>query len=268
MKKGRGRLIHVSDFIEEEHGRLIVRGADGAIVKDARRIIYPGASNGSDPWWDHVQLLAQVDDAITIFEELHPNCTALFFFDQSSAHASLGPDSLRAFDMNKGNGGKQRIQKDTIIPMNNPTVALRGQAQKMTTETGEAKGLQQTLEERGFDVRKMKAKCSPVCPFENETCCMARLLSKQDDFRYQESLLEKKIKARGHLCVFLPKFHCELNPIEMVRVLNDIYIANYRLTVRYSTGAGANTDTGRSTRASSKKRSSSHASASTNVPSK
>jgi hypothetical protein len=45
---------------------------------------------------------------------------------------------------------------------------------------------------------------------------MAHLLSKQDDFRLQESLLEQKIKARGHLCVFLPKFHCELNPIEMV----------------------------------------------------
>ncbi|EPS96033.1 hypothetical protein FOMPIDRAFT_61768 [Fomitopsis schrenkii] len=46
---------------------------------------------------------------------------------------------------------------------------------------------------------------------------MARLLSKQDDFRNQESLLEQKIKARGHLCIFLPKFelHYELNPIEM-----------------------------------------------------
>jgi len=45
---------------------------------------------------------------------------------------------------------------------------------------------------------------------------MARLLSKQDDFRLQESLLEQKIKGKGHVCVFLPKFHCELNPIEMV----------------------------------------------------
>ena len=27
------------------------------------------------------------------------------------------------------------------------------------------------------------------------------------------------IKAAGHECLFLPKFHCELNPIGMVRLL-------------------------------------------------
>ena len=62
----------------------------------------------------------------------------------------------------------------------------------------------------------MLAKCLPVCPFENSNCCMAQLLSKQDDFCLQESLLEQKIKSHAHLCTFLPKFHCELNLIEMV----------------------------------------------------
>lgn len=122
------------------------------------------------------------------------------------------------FDMNKSNGGKQRKQKDTVIPLNNPVIKLRGRVQKMTTDGGEVKGLKQTLEERGFNVTGMKAKCSPVCPFENTDCCMAWLLSKQDDFHLQDSLLELKIKGRGHLCIFLPKFHCELNPIEMVRI--------------------------------------------------
>ena len=172
MRKGRGRIIHVSDFVEEENGRLIVYDEGGNVVKDAWCMTYPGA--GADPWWDHAQLLVQVDKAILIFEEAHPDCTALFIFDQSSAHASLGPDALRAFDMNKGNGKKQRKQKDTIIPMNNPHPEFRGKPQKMTTESGEAKGLQQTLEERGFNLRhNMKAKCSPVCPFENTDCCMA-----------------------------------------------------------------------------------------------
>jgi hypothetical protein len=214
MKKGRSQLIHVSDFVEEENGRLIVRNEEGVVVKDARRIIYPGV--GGDPWWDHKQLLVQVDKAIEIFEEAHPDCIALFVFDQSSAHASLGDDALRAFDMNRSNGGAQRKQRDTVIPMNNPYPEFRGKAQKMTTEAGAAKGLQQTLAERGFNVGRMRAKCSPICPLENTDCCMARLLSKQDDFRLQESLLEKKIKGRGHICAFLPKFHCELNPIEMV----------------------------------------------------
>lgn len=139
MKKGRGRIIHVSDFVEEENGRLIIRNQEGIVVKDSRCITYPGASG--DAWWDHAQLLTQVDHAISIFEEAHPDCVALFVFDQSSAHASLGPDALRAFDMNKSNGGKQRKQKDTVIPMNNLHAQFRGKLQKMTTETGEARGL-------------------------------------------------------------------------------------------------------------------------------
>jgi hypothetical protein len=86
-KKGRSRLIHVSDFINEEDGRLVLLDADGKIIEDARVIIYPG-SNG-DPWWDTKQLLAQIKTAIQIFDKAHPDCQALFVFDQSSAHTSL-----------------------------------------------------------------------------------------------------------------------------------------------------------------------------------
>ncbi|KAJ7231192.1 hypothetical protein C8J57DRAFT_1251284 [Mycena rebaudengoi] len=100
QKKGRGRLIHVSDFITEASGRLFICDPIGKILRDARKVIFPGTK----------QLLEQVDNAITIFEEAHPKCQALFVFDQSSAHASLGPDALKAFEMNKGDGGKQRVQ--------------------------------------------------------------------------------------------------------------------------------------------------------------
>jgi hypothetical protein len=43
-----------------------------------------------------------------------------------------------------------------------------------------------------------------------------RILSKQDDFTNQISMLKSVIREAGHECIFLPKFHCELNPIEMV----------------------------------------------------
>jgi hypothetical protein len=92
---------------------------------------------------------------ISIFNKAYPGCIALFVFDQSSVHASLRPDALCAFDMNKGNGKKQRKQKDTIIPMSNPHSEIRGKPQKMTTEAGEAKGLQQTLEKCGFSVHRL-----------------------------------------------------------------------------------------------------------------
>ena len=218
QKKGHGCIIHVSNFVEEENGCLIICNEEGDIIKDARTIIYPGV--GSDPWWDHTQLLVQIDKAIAIFEKAHLECIALFVFNMSSAHASLGPDALCTFNMNKSNGGKQRKQKDTVIPMNNAHPEFAGKSQKMMTGTGKVKGLKQVLEECRFNTTGMPAKCAPVCSFENNNCCMARLLSKQDDFHNQVSLLEQKIKARGHYCIFLPKFHCELNPIEMVYSYN------------------------------------------------
>jgi hypothetical protein len=119
--------------------------------------------------------------------------------------------------MNESDGGKQRKQRDTVIPMTNPDPCFHGIPQKMTTASGEAKGLKAVLEERGFDIKGLKAKCSPVCPFESQKCCLAWLLSQQDDFVNQESMLETMIKDADHRCIFLPKFHCELNPIEMVR---------------------------------------------------
>ena len=65
---------------------------------------------------------------------------------------------------------------------------------------------------------------------------MARLLSKQDDFSNQVSMLETLIKRAGHECIFLPKFHCELNPIEMVShdSLIVMYISlNWNFTLQY-----------------------------------
>src|SRR5260370_39080335 len=100
--------------------------------------------------------------AIPTLEKAYPEAQALFIFDQSSAHASLGPDALHAFDMNKGNGGKQRKQKDTIIPMSNPHPEFHEKPQKMKTEAGEAKGLQQMVEEQGVDVHGLHMKCNPV----------------------------------------------------------------------------------------------------------
>ncbi len=215
QKKGRGRLIHVSDFINSETGRLVLRDSDGNIIRDAHKIIFPDSN--ADPWWDNGQLMTQVKSAIKIFETAHPGCQAVFVFDQSSVHASLPPDALHAFDMNKSNGGKQRKQRDTIIPATNPDPQFRGEPQKMTTPSGEAKGLKTVLEKRGFDTKGLKAKCSPVCPFESKNCCLARLMSQQDDFVNQPSMLKTLIKDTGHECIFLPKFHCELNPIEMVK---------------------------------------------------
>ena len=45
-------------------------------------------------------------------------------------------------------------------------------------------------------------------------CCAKCILDFQPNFQKQKSLVQEVIEAAGHLCIFLPKFHCELNFIE------------------------------------------------------
>lgn len=54
-----------------------------------------------------------------------------------------------------------------------------------------------------------------IMAVEMDWCCVKWVLSLQSDFRNEKPDLQWQIEARGHKCVFLPKFHCELNPIEM-----------------------------------------------------
>ena len=109
-KGGQGRLIHVSDFIGPE-GRIVERNSEGEALDDARKVIYPGSKG--DPWWDTKQLATQVQHAIQIFSRIHPDCVAVFVFDQSSAHQSHGDGALNAFNMNLAPGGKPLPQNDT-----------------------------------------------------------------------------------------------------------------------------------------------------------
>ena len=58
------------------------------------------------------------------------------------------------------------------------------------------------LEERGVNTKEMNA------------TKMREELNKFDDFKNKVTILEQHIKNKGHICVFIPKFHCELNAIE------------------------------------------------------
>ena len=78
----------------------------------------------------------------------------------------------------------------------------------------EPKGISFTLMERGLYRKDLRGKCSGKCDVDAKSCCNKRILELQPDFQEQKSMVQEVIEAAGHLCIFLPKFHCELNFIE------------------------------------------------------
>ena len=95
--------------------------------------------------------------------------------------------------MNVSQGGKQPVMRETV---------WNGQPQSLVLNNGTPKGLRLVLEERGVDVGGMK---------KDE---MVSILSEHPDFKEQKTILEELIGEKGHVCLYCPKYHCELNPIE------------------------------------------------------
>ena len=84
-------------------------------------------------------------------------------------------------------------------------------AKEAKSQEAEIEGLEPGCLAR-FSVSELDERdCS--CPAD---CCMQWLLLLQDDFKNEKPLLQLIIEGAGHTCLFLPKFHCELNPIELV----------------------------------------------------
>jgi hypothetical protein len=46
-------------------------------------------------------------------------------------------------------------------------------------------------------------------------CCMLCVLSTQHDFLSEKPMIQLFLEEAGHQCYFIPKYHCEFNPIEM-----------------------------------------------------
>ena len=96
--------------------------------------------------------------------------------------------------MNVYPGGKQPALRDGL---------WEGKVQKMVLPDGTPKGMKMVLQERGVDVKGMNAEK------------MRERLNTYSDFSTQKNILQELVERKGHiLCMFFPKYHCELNPIE------------------------------------------------------
>jgi predicted transcriptional regulator len=224
-KKGQGRGLHQSDVIcstcgwLEEASETLEYGKnyDGywtgeLLVKQVRehRKLYRWAMRLID-----TQLKEKI---IPAFERIHgPGYQALIIVDNSQGHSAYAADALRTKSMNLSPGGKQGKMRDGWFIKNG-----RRHVQPMVfpanhdTHPNLAKGMREVLVERGLWRTGLLKECSKPnkCPVGATDCCATRILDLQPDFMETRSLVQEVIEAAGHLCIFLPKFHCELNCIE------------------------------------------------------
>jgi hypothetical protein len=140
---------------------------------------------------------------IPAFKKAHgPGYQALIMVENSKGYSAYAEDALL---MNINPSGKQaRMYDEGIQPINFPS---------NPPKQNEPKGVKAVLTERGL-YQRLRGKCKNKCESEAISCCNSCILELQPNFKEQRSLVQEVIKAAGHLYIFLPKFHCELNFIE------------------------------------------------------
>ena len=141
--------------------------------------------------------MENIKNAAKIAEFKYPvhQYTIAWHFDQSSCHKAYAADALNPRVMNVNPGGQQPVMRDTV---------WAGAVQKLVDENGVPKGMKRVLQERGINTATMVADD------------MRTVLANHEDFRTEKTLVEHFLTNRGHKVFLIPKFHCELNPIERV----------------------------------------------------
>ena len=220
-KKGQGKSIMVSDFLLETIGRLKLTEQDSLlnpnIPFEARKYLKPGKNE--EGWWTAEHLIDQVINyAIPIFEILYPNAIAVFAFDNSTNHGAMAKNALNVMNMNVNPGGKQALMRSTFFGPNK-TFQSMVFSPNHPIYPNQPKGMKEVLIERNLWYDGLVGYCQ-LCKLKIDDitrtdCCMRRILSLQEDFKAQKSQLQEEIEKRGHKCIFYPKYHCELNFIEM-----------------------------------------------------
>jgi len=213
-KKGRGQGLHVSDLLTPI-GRL----EDGAACEIWKC--------RGDIWWDGEKLLEHIKTkAIPLFQAEFPGCRALVLFDNAKTPSKYADDALRVSKMNLADGGKhaKKMRTTYVLDRSHPQ---GGYFRSIILEDATPKGLKTVLTERGLwptSGEHFLTQCCIITPAGNTTpnsrclkggtCCARALLASQPDFKALRGELEKAIEAAGHMILFYPAFHCELNFIE------------------------------------------------------
>ena len=230
LPKSRGTSIMISGFMCPCHGFMsaCIRGETHKSYKTFE------AGKGREGWFTNKDLNVQFDACHELFRHFHPveNYGMWFAFDHYMTHKAKAPDGLDASKLNKSDGGASVVkQRDGWYDLSVNGVTERI-VQKMQNDEGGQLGLHSILKARGklflklpdgqysgHELKKLCNGCKNHTDKDDPTvkCCMFNVLSNEPDFLAQKSWLSETIeKYPGCFLFFYPKYHCELNFIEMV----------------------------------------------------
>lgn len=250
-KKSRGQAIMLSNFTSQINGCL---SSEELVV-----------GKNQQGYWTNDHVVTQLREAIGAFEREHPSCQALFIFDNSSNHSAMSKDALVVARMNLRSklndkpidypfrpgwyidaDGNRQVQHIVHPPCPDHAEPQGDGLCEKCTWAGQVKGIREILQERrlwltkknrqGLDVDALLLFCKAELDVSDKNpaevkCCARHRLEAQPDFQETRSVLEELCLAAGHLCLFLPKFHCELNPQECIWGASKRYV---RDTCSYS----------------------------------
>ncbi|KAJ3506528.1 hypothetical protein NLJ89_g6819 [Agrocybe chaxingu] len=235
--KGEGYSMMDAEFASADYG--FGRSPDG--TETARVIFKPGKNR--DGYFDNEDILKQATVFMDILEKWYPNEEHLLIYGNATTHkkrADTAPSARRMPKFTPKEGTNWGVEITDRHPDGTPVIGPDGKAKKIKVKmdhgyfhdgtpqdfyfpegherAGIFKGMAVILEERGYNFpHSLRAECVKFkCPPDESRCCCRRLLYMEPDFVNVKSLLEEHCAKRGFKVIFLPKFHCELNFLEMV----------------------------------------------------
>jgi hypothetical protein len=228
LPKSKGQSIMISGFMCPCHGFSSGQvGGEGEVI-NTYTVFYAGKAR--EGWFTNDDLVKQFKRCALLLRQLHPDADIFVFFDNSMTHRARAPDGLDASKLNLSDGGKNvQKQRDGWYMTANAEGGEVKVAHPMQTGAGVQKGMLTILWERGRhlnDTGRLLCKlCKPCAnktphaerPNQTPRCCAYHVLSEEADFREQRPWLQEEVEGvEGFAIMFYPKYHCELNWIEMI----------------------------------------------------
>ncbi|CCO31561.1 hypothetical protein RSOLAG1IB_10954 [Rhizoctonia solani AG-1 IB] len=241
-KKGEGVSLMVTDFISADYGWLRSRpgvapiapykSAIGGEYESARVIFRAGKQR--DGWFRTDHVVEQLSRAMSIVKQQYPDEEHVFVFNNATIHTKLPESAPNVYKMTLG--PSQKVKGEEVGPSGEtigieyaPVTLPDGRIQQLyhpsnhlnTKLRGAFKGMALILEERAVpNARKLKLVCASTntqqqgCLPDATNCCARRTMMNQPDIIAQKSIIQTLAKSEGCSVMYLPKYHCELNPIE------------------------------------------------------